>query len=125
MERADIKVLICDDSLLARKNLADKLKGCGIQNILQVTDGQSAIDVCRAEKPDVIFLDVVMPVKDGITALKEIKEFDHSVYAVMVSSVGTQTHIREAIKCGAKDFLQKPATSEQVEAIVSQIADIN
>lgn len=121
MERSDIKVLICDDSLLARKNLTDKLAQCGVKNVLTVTDGQSAVDTYKAERPHVIFLDVVMPVKDGITALREIKEFDRDVYAIMVSSVGTQMHIREAIKCGAKDFLQKPATLEQVTVIIEHL----
>ncbi len=121
MERSDIKVLICDDSLLARKNLTDKLAQCGVKNVLTVTDGQSAVDTYKAERPHVIFLDVVMPVKDGITALREIKEFDRDVYAIMVSSVGTQMHIREAIKCGAKDFLQKPASLEQVTVIIEHL----
>ncbi len=121
MDRSDIKVLICDDSLLARKNLTDKLAQCGVKNVLTVTDGQSAVDTYKAERPHVIFLDVVMPVKDGITALREIKEFDRDVYAIMVSSVGTQMHIREAIKCGAKDFLQKPATLEQVTVIIEHL----
>ena len=62
-----------------------------------------------------------MPVKDGITALKEIIEFDKNAYAVMVSSAGTQVHIREAIKCGAKDFLQKPAALEQVQTIIDHV----
>ncbi|MCR5649790.1 MAG: response regulator [Lachnospiraceae bacterium] len=123
MESSDIKVLICDDSLLARKNLTDKLSQCGVKNVLSVTDGQSAVDTYKAERPDIIFLDVVMPVKDGITALREIKDFDKDVYAIMVSSVGTQMHIREAIKCGAKDFLQKPATLEQVQVVVDHIVN--
>ena len=123
MERSDIKVLICDDSLLARKNLTDKLAQCGVKNVLTVTDGQSAVDTYKAERPHIIFLDVVMPVKDGITALREIKEFDREVYAIMVSSVGTQMHIREAIKCGARDFLQKPATLEQVQVVVDHLLD--
>ena len=123
MERSDIKVLICDDSLLARKNLTDKLAQCGVKNVLTVTDGQSAVDTYKAERPHIIFLDVVMPVKDGITALREIKEFDREVYAIMVSSVGTQMHIREAIKCGARDFLQKPATLEQVQVVVDHLVD--
>ncbi len=123
MEKSDIKVLICDDSLLARKNLTDKLAQCGVKNVLTVTDGQSAVDTYKAERPHIIFLDVVMPVKDGITALREIKEFDRDVYAIMVSSVGTQMHIREAIKCGAKDFLQKPATLEQVQVVVDHLLD--
>lgn len=121
MEISDIKVLICDDSTLARKNMTDKLNACGVTDILVVNDGQSAIDTYKAERPNIVFLDIVMPVKDGITALREITEFDSDAYAVMVSSAGTQVHIREAIKCGARDFLQKPATLEQVQAVIDHV----
>ena len=120
MKAKELKILICDDSVLARKNLAENLKKCGIENMLQVSDGQSAVDTYKAEKPDIIFLDVVMPVKDGITALKEVMEFNPEAVAVMVSSVGTQMHIREAVKIGARDFLQKPATLEQITSIVER-----
>jgi len=121
LEISDIKVLICDDSTLARKNMTDKLNACGVTDILVVNDGQSAIDTYKAERPNIVFLDIVMPVKDGITALREITEFDSDAYAVMVSSAGTQVHIREAIKCGARDFLQKPATLEQVQAVIDHV----
>lgn len=121
MKAKELKILVCDDSVLARKNLATNLKKCGIENILQVADGQSAVDTYKAEQPDIIFLDVVMPVKDGITALKEVMAFDSDAVAVMVSSVGTQMHIREAVKTGARDFLQKPATLEQITSIVERV----
>ena len=123
MKAKDLKILICDDSVLARKNLATNLRKCAIENILQVADGQSAVDTYKAEHPDIIFLDVVMPVKDGITALKEVMEFDSDAVAVMVSSVGTQMHIREAVKTGARDFLQKPASLEQVQVVVDHLLD--
>lgn len=121
MKAKELKILVCDDSVLARKNLAGNLKKCGIENILQVSDGQSAVDTYKAEHPDIIFLDVVMPVKDGITSLKEVIEFDSDAVAVMVSSVGTQMHIREAVKTGARDFLQKPATLEQIASIIERV----
>ena len=121
MKAKELKILVCDDSVLARKNLAGNLKKCGIENILQVSDGQSAVDTYKAEHPDIIFLDVVMPVKDGITSLKEVMEFDSDAVAVMVSSVGTQMHIREAVKIGARDFLQKPATLEQNTSIIERV----
>lgn len=121
MKAKELKILICDDSVLARKNLATNLKKCSIENILQVADGQTAVDTYKAEHPDIIFLDIVMPVKDGITALKEVMEFDSEAVAVMVSSVGTQMHIREAVKAGARDFLQKPATLEQITSIVERV----
>jgi two-component system chemotaxis response regulator CheY len=121
MKAKDLKVMICDDSMLARKNLAGVLKKCGVDNVIQVSDGQAAVDTYKAEKPDIVLLDVIMPVKDGITALKEIVEFDSNAVAVMVSSVGTQMHIREAVKTGARDFLQKPATLEQITSIVERV----
>lgn len=107
--------------MLARKNLIATLKKCGVEEIVQVSDGQAAIDTYKAEHPDIVFLDVVMPVKDGITALKEIIEFDSDAVAIMVSSVGTQMHIRETVKVGARDFLQKPATLEQITSIIDRV----
>ena len=63
-----------------------------------------------------------MPVKDGITAAKEICAIDSRAYIVMVSSVGTQVHLREAIKAGAKDFLQKPTTPEQLKNALEHVS---
>jgi len=120
MAENDLKILICDDSLLARKNLRETLKTLNCQNIIEVTDGQAAVDTYKSENPDIVFLDIVMPVKDGITAVKEICEYDSNAYVVMVSSVGTQSHFKEAIKAGASDFMQKPATTDQVKNVVTQ-----
>ncbi|MBO6148056.1 MAG: response regulator [Lachnospiraceae bacterium] len=121
MTNEELKILICDDSLLARKSLRDALKNAGCTEIKEVYDGQSAVDSYKEDKPDIVFLDIVMPVKDGITAAREICEFDENAYIIMVSSVGTQLHLREAIKAGAKDFLQKPPTPEQVKNVLSQV----
>ncbi len=122
MDISDLKILICDDSLLARKNLRDGLKGLGCNNITEVFDGQSAVESYKNDKPDVVFLDIVMPVKDGITAAREICAFDPDAYIVMVSSVGTQVHLREAIKAGARDFLQKPTTPEQIRNALEHVS---
>lgn len=123
MTKADIKILICDDSILARKKLKNNLYDLGCTNILEVSDGQTAIDTYKAERPDITFLDIVMPVKDGITAVKEICTFDKSAYIVMISSVGTQEHLKEAIKSGAQDFMQKPASIEQIQHVVNHVLE--
>ncbi len=110
----DLKVLICDDSLLSRKNLRDGLRKIGCVSINETVDGQGAVDSYKKDRPDVVFLDIVMPVMDGITALKQIREYDPEASVIMISSMGTKSFVREAVNSGASDFLQKPATTEQI-----------
>lgn len=117
----NLKVLICDDSILIRKKLKSTLEKCKITEILEAENGQIAIDMVKAEKPDLVFLDIVMPDKDGIEALTEIKEFDPTIKAVMASSAGTQSHLRKAIELGAYDFIQKPVTLEAVANIIDKV----
>ena len=119
MAENDLKILICDDSLLARRSLRENLKSLNCTNVFEVSDGQAAIDMYKQEHPDITFLDIVMPVKDGITAVKEICAYDKDAYLIMVSSVGTQAHLKEALKSGANDFIQKPATIEQLKAVIT------
>lgn len=108
MNKDEVKFLICDDSILARKNLISILNSFGYTNVIEVSNGQDAIDTYIKAHPAIVLLDIVMPVKDGITATREIIANDPNAYIVIFSSVGTQTHLRESIKSGAKDFLQKP-----------------
>ena len=90
-----IKILVCDDSILARKKLKDYLKIIGCNQIIEATDGQNAVDLYKEENPDIVFLDIVMPKKDGISAVKEIVAYDSDAYIVMTSSVGTQDNLKE------------------------------
>ncbi len=104
----NIRILVCDDSILERKNLCGLLKAHGFTDISEAGNGEDAVKFAVENKPDLIFLDIVMPVKDGVTATREIKEGYPEAKIIIVSSVGTQTHIKEAIKAGARDFIQKP-----------------
>ncbi len=115
----ETKILICDDSILARKSLKEILNSFNYEDIVEVADGQTVIDTYKILKPNIVFLDIVMPVKDGITAVKEIIQFDANACIIMVSSVGTQTHLKEAIKSGAKDFIQKPVDPEQLKQVIN------
>ena len=115
------KILICDDSILARKSLSAILSGFGYSDINEVSNGEDAVNFCRDNKPDLIFLDIVMPVKDGVTATSEIMEINPASKIIIVSSVGTQTHIKEAIKAGAKDFIQKPLDEELLKQVLENI----
>lgn len=118
MKLGEAKILIGDDSALARKQLKDVIVQFGGSTFVEAKNGQEAIDMFKAEKPDVVFLDIVMPIKDGIAAVKEIIEVDPNAVIIIVSSVGTQGQLRNAIEAGAKDFVQKPLNLEQIEKIL-------
>lgn len=121
MLKKDAKILICDDSILARKNLKNILFDLGYTDICEVANGQDAVDKCNELVPDVVFLDIVMPIKDGVTATKEINEHNKDINIVIISSVGTQNHITEAIKAGACDFLQKPIDDDLLKQVLENI----
>ncbi len=114
----NVKILICDDSILARKQLKDIIVEHGYQDFLEASNGQEAIDLYKEQKPELVFVDIVMPVKDGVQAIHEIREFDPEANIIVVSSVGTQTQLRNAIMEGARDFVQKPYTNSGIADIL-------
>ena len=113
------KILICDDSVLARKQLMDAVKEVSTgATFIEGKNGAEAVNLYKSEKPDLVFMDIVMPEKDGTTALSEIKEFDNDAIIIIVSSVGTQDQLKKAIQLGAKDFIQKPFENNQIQEII-------
>lgn len=118
MKLDEAKILIGDDSILARKQLKDIIAQYGGTTFVEAANGLEAIDKFKSDKPDIVFLDIVMPVKDGIAAVKEIRESDPKAVIIIVSSVGTQAQLKNAIEAGAKDFIQKPLNVEQIERVL-------
>lgn len=118
MKLEDANILIGDDSVLARKQLMDIISSVGGKNFLEASNGQEAVDLYKLHSPEIVFLDIVMPVKDGNTAVAEIMEFNSDAEIVIVSSVGTQTELKKSIQLGARDFIQKPLNRLQIEAIL-------
>lgn len=118
----DLKILICDDSMFARKKLGMFISSLGITTIYEAADGKESVEKYMKFKPDVVFMDIVMPVLTGVDALKQIMAFDPEAKVIMASSVGTQSHLKEAINAGAIDFLQKPIDDSQVEKILNNIS---
>jgi two-component system chemotaxis response regulator CheY len=123
MSIEDLKILITDDSILARKQLKDIISTLGSPVFVEATDGQNAIDKYKEEKPDLVFLDIVMPKKDGNAAIQEIMEFDSNANIIIASSVGTQSQLKKALEAGAKDFIQKPLDKDQVIRIVKKFVE--
>ncbi|CAG9607811.1 response regulator [Pseudoneobacillus rhizosphaerae] len=117
----NLRVLICDDSILIRKKLRETLEMFGCKEILEAENGNVAVEVVKASNPDLILMDIVMPDKDGIEALKEIKELQPNAKVVMASSVGTNDLLKSAIKNGAYDFIQKPISHDAVQNILTKV----
>lgn len=118
MTLKDCKFLISDDSILERKRLKDILISAGCETFFEAANGQEASEVYQKEHPDLVFLDIVMPIVDGIEAVKMIMDYDPNACIIMVSSVGTQKQIKAAIDAGAKDFIQKPYVSNQIVTLI-------
>lgn len=117
----NLNVLICDDSMLIRKKLRSTLEKCKCKEILEAVNGHVAVELAKAQNPDLIFMDIVMPEKDGIEALREIMAFNPNAKVVMASSVGTNNRLKEALGYGAYDFIQKPLSFEAITSIIEKV----
>jgi two-component system chemotaxis response regulator CheY len=116
-----LRVLICDDSVLIRKKLRGALEKCRCKDILEAENGNQAVEIVKAENPDLVFMDIVMPDKDGIEALEEIMKINPKVKVVMASSAGTKEHLKKALENGAYDFIQKPISLEATTNIIEKV----
>ena len=114
------KVLICDDSILARKQIKDIIALVGNPTIFEASNGEAAIEIYREQKPDLVFLDIVMPKKDGNIAIEEIMAYDKDAIIIIVSSVGTQSQLKCALEAGATDFIQKPINKVHIMDAVNK-----
>ena len=119
MKISDIHVLLCDDSQLVRKKMSEIFGRVGITNVTSAEDGEEAVEKYKEVRPDLVFMDIVMPKKSGIDALREIKAFDPDAKVVMASTVGTQKNLINAIKEGAFEFLQKPVKDDDVLKVIN------
>lgn len=115
-----IKILICDDSITIRKKLQGSIQLPDEVTFLEAKDGQEAIELYESHQPTLVFMDIIMPVKDGIEALKGIMTFDKNAIVIMLSSVGTKSNLKEALSLGASDFIQKPWDAKNLNTVIQK-----
>jgi two-component system, chemotaxis family, chemotaxis protein CheY len=108
------RVLIVDDAAFMRKMLGDVLAKGGHEVIGEGANGAEAITQYQSLRPDIMTLDITMPEKDGLTALREILTLEPAAKIVMCSALGQESKVLEAIKAGAKDFVVKPFQPDRV-----------
>jgi len=107
-------VLIIDDSESMRMTIRELVKQNGYSVVGEAGDGKTGVELYQELKPDIVTMDVVMRNMDGIETLKQIIEFDADAKVVMVSAMGQELFVRDAIKAGAKGFIVKPFGEQQI-----------
>ena len=108
------RVLIVDDLPFMRKVLRDALTEGGFAVAAEAENGREGLALYQENRPDLVILDIAMPVMDGISALERLMRRDPSAAVIMCSALGEQEMIIRAIRLGAKDFIVKPFQPERV-----------
>jgi len=120
-----IRVLVVDDAMFMRSMIKDILNNSGKFNVVgEASNGVEAVEVYKNTKPDLVTMDIVMPVMDGIEATKEILKINPSAKIVMVSALGQEPLVIESIAAGARDFIVKPFSPEKVLKVLEQVAKL-
>lgn len=118
------RVLLVDDSSLIRASMQSVLEPFGIE-VVHADNGRTALELATTSRWDLIFMDVVMPVMDGPTALRLIRAHDKPTPVVLVTSVSTAQIVAEAVKLGNVHYMSKPFSRDQVRAIATKLLKLD
>ncbi len=118
-----IRTLVVDDQTVVREGLVAILANyADVEVIGQAADGIQAMDIIRAEKPDVVLLDMMMPNQDGLTTIPKIKESAPNTKILVVTAFAENDLVYQAIKAGALGYILKDATRDQLLQAVRDVA---
>ena len=112
------RILVVDDELLVAQGIMVSLKALGFEVLGPCKNGEEAVKFCRDESPDIVIMDIQMPIMDGMKAAQVIfPELDIPV--VMLTAYSDDTYLRNSVAAGVFGFLLKPASSEQLGAVIT------
>jgi two-component system chemotaxis response regulator CheY len=115
------RILVVDDAAFMRRMVSDVLTSGGHEVVGEAADGNEAVERYKELRPDVMTLDITMPEKDGLTALRELIAIDPGATVVMCSALGQESKVLEAVKAGAKDFIAKPFEPQRVLTAIEKV----
>jgi putative two-component system response regulator len=119
-----INALVVDDSALNRLVIVEYLKGKDVQ-ITEAEDGEQALEKIATEKPDVILLDLIMPVMDGFEVLEILKNQENKIPVIVITAYLKGNTFQRCKELGAKGFLNKPVKMQELFSLLSQIIEQN
>ncbi len=114
------KILIVDDAQFLRVRISRMLT-TDDHEIVEAENGVKAVDVYKTARPDIVLMDITMPEMDGLAALKEIRRFDPDANVIMLTALGQESIVLEAIKAGARDFVVKPFERARVLSAIDKL----
>lgn len=115
------RILIVDDAAFMREMLRDLLSEEGYEIVAEAADGDEAVAAYAEHSPDLVMLDIVMPRKSGLEALREIVASDAEATVVMCSALGQESLVMEALDAGAKDFVVKPFKPDRALDVIKKV----
>ena len=117
------RVLIADDASFMRQMIRDIIEPEGFEVVGEASDGVEVVDKYRKLHPDLVMMDIVMPKRSGIDAVKSIIELDPKARIVMCSALGQESLVKEAMQAGARDFIVKPFKPDAVIATLAKVVE--
>ncbi len=114
-------ILIVDDAAFMRVSIKNMLSKHGYEVIGEAENGKVAIQKYQELLPDIVTMDITMPEMDGLASLKKILAINPSANVIMVSAMGQESMVREAVLSGAKGFIVKPFKEDIIVSALSNI----
>lgn len=117
---AKIKVLVADDVKIMRSLLRSNLASFECEIVAEVDNGDEVAQQVRRHAPDIVFLDISMPGKNGLEVLQEIKNEFSQIFVAMISGHNTFDNIKRAMELGADGFVVKPYTAVKIREMIDK-----
>ena len=117
------RILVADDASFMRQMIREIIESEGHEVIAEASDGVEAVEAYKEHQPDLVMMDIVMPRRSGIDAVKGLVQLDPSACVVMCSALGQESLVSEALQAGAKDFIVKPFKPELVASTIRKVLE--
>ncbi|WHH60083.1 response regulator [Petroclostridium sp. X23] len=115
------RILIVDDAAFMRMSIRAMLENAAFDIVGEAENGDIAIKKYKELHPDIVTMDITMPIMDGIQAIKEIKKIDSRAIVIMITALGQEHMVKEAVLSGAKGFLVKPFKEQDLLNALSKL----
>ena len=116
-----LNILVVDDSIIIRRTLTTKLEEMGYTVVAQAKSGKDAVSLYQEHMPDLVTMDITMPIMNGIEALKKIRKNHSDAKIIMITSHGEENLVMEAITNGARGYILKPINNEKLTIVINKV----